>query len=139
MAWTYTNVPGLTRVNGLGQAADVLYDTLQLRAWRIEASGVDLGTGIGSKIEKLMQEFGTTAALAEVDADTLVIIGDSHALNSDIIAKRADKVLGGTGALVNSMDGTGSGSTVAGTTGAPVTTAIVEVGSISTLFGLAST
>jgi hypothetical protein len=139
MAWTYTNVPGLTRVNGLGQAADVLYDTLQLRAWRIEASGVDLGTGIGSKIEKLMQEFGTTAALAEVDADTLVIIGDSHALNSDIIAKRADKVLGGTGALVNSIDGTGSGSTVAGTTAAPVTTAIVEVGSISSLFGLVST
>lgn len=131
---------GITRVNGLGQAADVLYDTLQVRGFRIEAPGVDLGTGIGSKIEKLMQEFGTTGMLLEVDADTLIMIGDAHALNSDIVAKRADRVLGGTGALVNSMDTSGSGTTgVAGTVAAPATTAIVEVGSITTLFGLSST
>lgn len=130
---------GFDRINGLGQAADVAYSTLQVRGFRIEASGVDLGTGIGSKIEKLMQEFGTTGMIMEVDADTLVMIGDAHALNSDIIAKRADKVLGGTGALVNSMGGDGSGSTVAGTVAAPVTTAIVEVGSITTFFGIAST
>lgn len=133
------------RVNGLGQVADVLYDTLQIRAWRIEAAGVDLGSGIGSKIEKLMQEFGTTGALMEVDADTIIVIGDSHALSSNIIARRADKVLGGTGALVNyqaengNLGTIGSGSAVAGTVAAPVTTAIVEVGSITTLFGLSST
>jgi hypothetical protein len=111
-----------TRVNGLGHAPDVLYDTLQIRGWRVEAPGVDLGTGIGSKAEKLMQEFGTTGALMEIDADTLVIIGDSHTLDADIVARRADRVLGGTGVL------TGAG-----------TTAIVEVAAITTLFGIVST
>ena len=59
---------------------DVLYDTLQIRAWRIEAAGVDLESGVrGGKMERLAQEFGTTAALYEFDADTLILIGDSHA------------------------------------------------------------
>jgi hypothetical protein len=70
----------------------------------------------------------------------MIIVGDSHALNSDIIAKRADIILGGTGALVNSMDTSGSGTTgVAGTVAAPATTAIVEVGSVTSYFGLSST
>ena len=130
---------GVARVNGLGHVVDVAYDTLQIRGWRVEASGVDLQSGvIAGKMERLAQEFGTTGAIIEFDADTMIIIGDSHALNSDIIAKRADIILGGTGALVNSMDGSGSGSTVAGTVAAPVTTAIVEVGSATTFFGLAS-
>jgi hypothetical protein len=136
-----------TRVNpNPTTTVDTLYDTLQLRAFRIEAPGVDLESGtIGGKMERLAQEFGTTGAIIEFDADAMVIIGDAHALNSNIVAKRADKVLGGTGALVNYMAengnlGTvGSGSAVAGTVAAPVTTAIVEVGSVTTLFGLSST
>ncbi len=136
-----------TRVNpNPTTTVDTLYDTLQVRAWRIEAAGVDLESGvIGGKMERLAQEFGTTGAIVEFDADTMLVIGDSHALSSNIIAKRADRVLGGTGALVNYQAengylGTiGSGSAVAGTVAAPVTTAIVEVGSVTTLFGLSST
>ena len=133
-----------TKVNPVGKPAhDVIYDTLQIRGWRIEAAGVDLEQGtVGGKLDLLFQEFGTTGALLECDADTIVVIGDSHALSANIIAKRADRVLGGTGALVNYVaDGgaAGSGSAVAGTVADPVTTAIVEVGQITTFFGISST
>jgi hypothetical protein len=136
-----------TRVNpNPTTTVDVLYDTLQIRAFRVEAPGVDLESGvIGGKMERLAQEFGTTGAIIEFDADAFVVIGDSHALSSNIIARRADKVLGGTGALVNyvaengNLGTVGSGSAVAGTVAAPVTTAIVEVGSVTSLFGLSST
>lgn len=129
------------RVNGVGHVKDVLYDHLQIRAWRIEKTGA-FSDGIGGTAEHLAQEFGTTGALIEFDADTLIIVGDSHALDSNIIARRADRALGGTGELVNYVnDGysSGSGSAVAGTTAAPATTALVEVGSITSLFGLSST
>jgi hypothetical protein len=135
-----------TRVNpNPTTTVDTLYDTLQIRAWRIEAPGVDLeSTVVNGKMERLAQEFGTTGAMIEFDADAFIVIGDSHALNSNIIARRADRVLGGTGALVNyqaengNLGTIGSGSVVAGTVAAPVTTAIVEVGSVTTLFGLSS-
>ena len=135
-----------TRVNpNPTTTVDTLYDTLQIRAWRIEAPGVDLESAVvNGKMERLAQEFGTTGAMIEFDADAFIVIGDSHALNSNIIARRADRVLGGTGALVNhqaengNLGTIGSGSVVAGTVAAPVTTAIVEVGSVATLFGLSS-
>ena len=135
-----------TRVNpNPTTTVDTLYDTLQIRAWRIEASGVDLQSAVvNGKMERLAQEFGTTGAMIEFDDDAFIVIGDSHALNSNIIARRADRVLGGTGALVNhqaengNLGTIGSGSVVAGTVAAPVTTAIVEVGSVTTLFGLSS-
>ena len=135
-----------TRVNpNPTTTVDTLYDTLQIRAWRIEASGVDLQSAVvNGKMERLAQEFGTTGAMIEFDDDAFIVIGDSHALNSNIIARRADRVLGGTGALVNhqaengNLGTIGSGSVVAGTVAAPVTTAIVEVGSVATLFGLSS-
>ena len=129
----------VTRVNGLGHAADVIYDTLQIRGFRVEVPG-GLTSGIGGSMEALAQEFGTTGAIIEFDADTMIIIGDAHALNANIVAQRADRVVGGTGALVNYVaGGTGSGSAVAGTVAAPVTTALVEVGTLTTLFGLSST
>ena len=135
-----------TRVNpNPTTTVDTLYDTLQIRAWRIEAAGVDLQSAVvNGKMERLAQEFGTTGAMIEFDDDAFIVIGDSHALNSNIIARRADRVLGGTGALVNhqaengNLGTIGSGSVVAGTVAAPVTTAIVEVGSVATLFGLSS-
>ena len=128
-----------TRVNGLGHAADVIYDTLQIRGFRVEVPG-GLTSGIGGSMEALAQEFGTTGAIIEFDADTMIIIGDAHALNANIVAIRADRVVGGSGALVNYVaGGSGSGSAVAGTVAAPVTTALVEVGTLTTLFGLVST
>jgi hypothetical protein len=129
----------VTRVNGTGHAVDVLYGTLQIRGFRVEAPA-GLTFGIGGTAEALAQEFGTTGAIIEFDADTMIIIGDAHALDANIVARRADRVLGGTGALVNYVaGGTGSGSAVAGTVAAPVTTALVEVGTLTTLFGLSST
>ena len=128
-----------TRVNGTGHAVDVLYDTLQIRGFRVEVPG-GLTFGIGSTAEALAQEFGTTGAIIEFDADTMIIIGDAHALNANTVAIRADRVVGGSGALVNYVaGGSGSGSAVAGTVAAPVTTALVEVGTLTTLFGLSST
>jgi len=140
----FPGTPGLVtgRQNGIGHVKDVLYDHLQIRAWRVEKlDGVAFTDGIGGTAEKLAQEFGTTGALIEFDADTMIIVGDSHALDSNIIARRADRALGGTGALVNYVnDGysSGSGAGVAGTVAAPATTALVEVGSITTLVGLTS-
>jgi hypothetical protein len=133
----------VTRVNGTGHAVDVLYDTLQIRGFRVEAPA-GLTFGIGGTAEALAQEFGTTGAIVEFDADTMIIIGDAHALSANIVARRADRVLGGTGALVNYIAENGgpvagSGSAVAGTVAAPVTTALVEVGTLTTLFGLSST
>lgn len=130
-----------TRVNGLGHAADVIYDTLQVRGFRVEVPG-GLTSGIGGSMEALAQEFGTTGAIIEFDADTMIVIGDAHALDANIVARRADRAVGGTGALVNYVAGTGasgSGSAVAGTVAAPATTALVEVGTLTTLFGLSST
>ncbi|NBP58736.1 hypothetical protein EBU71_19775 [bacterium] len=71
----------------------------------------------------------------------MIFIGDSHALDSNIIARRADRALGGTGELVNYLDdgySSGSGSAVTNVTGT-VTTALVEVNSLDTLFGVSST
>jgi hypothetical protein len=127
------------RVNGIGHVKDRLYDQLQIRAWRIEKTGA-FTDGIGNTAEKLAQEFGTTGALIEFDADTMIFVGDSHALDSNIIARRADRALGGTGALVNYLDdgySSGSGSAVTSPTGT-VTTALVEVSSVTSLFGVSS-
>ena len=137
----FPGTPGLVtgRQNGIGQVPGTLYDHLQIRPWLITYNG-DLGTGgIASNLEKLAQEFGTTGAIIQFSADTMILIGDSHALDSNVIARRADRCMGGTGALVNYInDGysSGSGSGVAGTVAAPATTALVEVGSVTSLFGL---
>jgi|Laugresbdmm110dd_1035094.scaffolds.fasta_scaffold32114_3 hypothetical protein len=111
-----------TQVNPVGGTPLTLRDTLQIRGFRIEAPGVTMVAGLGGNARALSEEFGTTSALQDFDADTFVFIGDAHALDIDIVARRADKVLGGTGAL------TGSG-----------TTAIVEVTAITDLFGISST
>lgn len=152
------------RQTGIGHVTDRLYDHLQIRAWRIEITGVNLNDAASdtpvngaptayrhSKRELLAQEFGTTGALIEFDADTMILIGDSHALDSNVIARRADRCMGGTGKLrdfiddgysfADESDSTATppyGVAVAGTVGAPVTTALVKVGSVTTLFGLAS-
>lgn len=142
------------RQTGVGHVDNKLYDHLQIRAWKIEVTqaGADLndpataGTPVNgapgayrhSKRELLAQEFGTTGALIEFDGTTMVFIGDSHALDSNVIARRADRCMGGTGALVNYLnDGysSGSGSAVASPTGT-VTTARVSVTGLTSLFGI---
>lgn len=143
------------RHTGVGHVDAKLYDHLQIRAWRIEVPNVNLNDPASdtpvsgaptayrhSKRELLAQEFGTTGAIIQFSDDTMILIGDSHALDSNVIARRADRCMGGTGALVNYInDGysSGSGSGVAGTVAAPATTALVEVGSVTSLFGLVNT
>ena len=95
-------------------ARGTLYETAQVRAWKVAletaltASTVD-GAGVVTRgtIADVAEELGTTAMLFQPSADgtTFIIVGDSHALDVDTIARRADRVLGGTGVL------TGSGTT----------------------------
>jgi hypothetical protein len=86
---------GFTRVNGLGHALGTLYDTLQVRAFKITPTTA-LTAGIGGTAEALMQEFGTTGALAQVKSDgtSMILIGDAHALSADTIDVRATQILG---------------------------------------------
>jgi|LauGreDrversion4_2_1035121.scaffolds.fasta_scaffold12065_4 hypothetical protein len=104
-----------TRVNGLGHARDVLYSTLQLKVFKIVVDNeeTNLTTGIGGQVEKLAQEFGTTAALLEADAETVIFIGDGHALDIDTVAIRAANALGVSSTL------TGSGTTASITVTTP--------------------
>jgi hypothetical protein len=106
---------GFTRVNGLGHVRDVLYSTLQLKVFKIVVDNeeTNLTTGIGGQVEALAQEFGTTAALLEADAETVIFIGDGHALDIDTVAIRASRVLGKSDTL------TGSGTTAAITVTTP--------------------
>jgi hypothetical protein len=96
-----------TRVNGLGHARDVLYSTLQLKVFKIvlDNEETNLTTGIGGIVEQLAQEFGTTSALFEADAETVIFIGDGHALDIDVVASRAGHAIFADGVL------TGSGAT----------------------------
>ena len=107
----------VTRVNGIGHNRDVLYSTLQLKVFKIVVDNeeTNLTQGIGGQTEKLAQEFGTTAALLEADAETVIFIGDGHALDINIIAVRASRVLGLSDTL------TGSGTTAAVTVTEPTT------------------
>ena len=98
---------GFTRVNGLGHVRDALYSTLQLKVFKIVVDNeeTNLTTGVGGQVEKLMQEFGTTGALMEADAETVIFIGDGHALDIDVVASRAGHAIFADGVL------TGSGTT----------------------------
>lgn len=88
------------RIHGVGHAVDTLYDTLQIRGFKLIFDTVTLTYGIGGTAERLAQEFGTTGALIEFDGTTkMVIIGDAHALDIDTIAKRASVIVGGDGVL----------------------------------------
>jgi hypothetical protein len=83
-------------------ARGTLYETAQVRAWKLEfdtaltASTVD-GAGVVTRgtIADVAEEFGTTAMLFQPSADgtTMVIVGDSHALDAAIIKRRAEHVL----------------------------------------------
>jgi hypothetical protein len=80
----------VTRVNPVltnnsGRNHGVLYSTLQLKAFIVDA-GASLAakTGAGSAIEALTRELGTTAALFESagTAGKFIVIGDGHAIDA---------------------------------------------------------
>jgi hypothetical protein len=117
-------MPQVFKANPAYIAKGTLYSTLQLKVFKIAVSGItdtDAGQsdhtapgtysdGFYSKATSLAQEFGTTAALFQVKSDgsSMIFVGDGHALDIDIVAVRADKVLGGAGTLT----GAGTTSTV---------------------------
>lgn len=117
----------ITQINPVGGTVLTQRDSLQIRGFRIEkVDGVAFTGGLTGTARGVAEEFGTTSALSDFDADTFVFIGDAHALGLDIVAKRADKVLGGTGVLTSAEGAS------------PATTALVSVTAVTALFGIAS-
>jgi hypothetical protein len=113
-------MPQVFKANPAYIAKGQLYSTLQLKVFKIVTTITDVDSGqtdhtapgtysdgLYSKATSLAQEFGTTAALFQIKSDgtSMVFAGDGHALDIDIVAVRADKVLGGSGTL------TGAGTT----------------------------
>ena len=84
-----------TKVNGTAFARGTLYETLQIRAWKITPTTA-LTAGIDGTINAVAQEFGTTGILfqSKSDGTNFILIGDSHALDADSIDVRVTKVLG---------------------------------------------
>jgi hypothetical protein len=127
-------MPQVYKANPAPIGRGQLYSTLQLKAFQITVKSppitlVDSPTtysaGLYSQATSLAQEFGTTSALFELKPDSTynscVFVGDGHALDADIVAIRADKVLGGTGVLTS----TGN-------------TALVAVAQLTSLYGITS-
>ena len=85
-----------TKVNPAKIALGTLYTTLQLRAWKIDPDAAITSVDLAGQATKLAEEFGTTGALFEVKSDgsSMIVIGDSHALDADALKRRAANVLG---------------------------------------------
>jgi monomeric isocitrate dehydrogenase len=94
----------VTKVNGTAFARGTLYETLQIRAWKVTPTTA-LTAGLTGTIAALAEEFGSTGALfqAKSDGTSFIIIGDSHALNADTIDKRAENVLAGDSCTVAAL------------------------------------
>lgn len=92
---------GFTKVNPVGGIVlGKLYSTLQLKAFKLEFT-TPLVPGLDTydthkTADLVAQEFGTTGAMFEISADgtEMVVIGDGHALDADIVAIRAGNVVG---------------------------------------------
>jgi len=110
-----------TKANPDHIANGTLYSTLQLKAFLVNPDAAIVDTGLTDHATRIAEELGTTAALFQVKSDgaSMIVIGDGHALDVDILARRVDKVLGGTGALVSSGD-----------------TALVTVTELTSLYGV---
>lgn len=129
-----------TRVNGISGQRNSFASTLQLKAFKV-TPGTAFADGVDGTGELFAREIGTTGAIINVKSDgtSAVVVGDGHALDAQTLAIRIDKILGGEGAVVNYLnDGyaSGSGSAVAGTAAAPVTTALVSVGELSSFYSI---
>lgn len=83
--------PALTVAAGSGRNHGVLYSTLQLKVFLVDAGGdLTSKTGVDSAIEALTRELGTTAALFESSgtAGKFIVIGDGHAVDATILQAR---------------------------------------------------
>ena len=99
-----------------------LYSTLQLKLFKLEfTSALTEDTqagGAGTAItegtfRKVMEEIGTTAMLFELHDDnkqSLIVVGDGHALDVDTLATRVGRIIDATGG----PDGTGVWSATGG-------------------------
>lgn len=95
-----------TKSNPSKIALGTLYSTLQLKAFKVDPSAAFASADLAGTATRVMEELGTTAAMFQVKAngDYAIVIGDGHALNVDILAKRIGLVHGGdqTGSLTAS-------------------------------------
>ena len=84
-----------TRVNGTAFVRGTLYDTLQVRGFKITPTTA-LTAGLNGTIAAVAEEFGTTGLLfqAKSDGTSFVLIGDAHALDAATIDVRVTNVLG---------------------------------------------
>ena len=85
-----------TKVNPNPIARGTLYSTLQLKAFKVVPTTALVSTTLADTSTRLAEEFGTTAALFQIKSDgtSMIIIGDGHALDADIVDVRATAVLG---------------------------------------------
>jgi hypothetical protein len=99
----------LNKRNQTLYARGTLYETAQVRAWKVAletaltASTLNESTGVVTRgtIADVAEELGTTAMLFQPSADgtTFIIVGDSHALDVDTIARRLGHIIEATGLL----------------------------------------
>jgi len=99
-----------------------LYSTLQLKLFKLEFASAltedSQAGGAGTAItegtfRKVMEELGTTAMLFELhddDKQSLIVVGDGHALDVDTLAIRVGRIIDATGG----PDGTGVWSATGG-------------------------
>ena len=83
--------PALSVAAGSGRNHGVLYSTLQLKAFIVDAGdSLATKTGVDSAIEALTRELGTTAAMFESNgtAGKFIVIGDGHAVDATILQAR---------------------------------------------------
>lgn len=87
-----------TKANPTPLALGTLYSTLQLKVFKVTPTTALTGASLSSTLQRVAEEFGTTAALfqAKSDGTSFVFIGDGHALDTDIVDRRVERVLGET-------------------------------------------
>lgn len=83
------------RANPAPIAAGTLYSTLQLKAFLVNPDAQIAAAALTDTATRLAEEFGTTGALFQVksDGNSIIIIGDGHALDVAIVTRRAANVL----------------------------------------------
>lgn len=124
----------VSKINSDVLVNGTLYSQMQLKLFVLEFTSPlteDTGGNPAAIVEgtfrKVMEELGTTAMMFELHADndqTLVVIGDGHALDVDTMAIRAGRIISPAGVL----EGTGiwkasAGGAVVVTVTEPGTTA----------------
>lgn len=99
----------LSKYNSDVLVNDTLYSTLQLKLFALEFASAltedsQAGDGVITEgtFRKVAQEMGTTGAMFELHGDddsTMIVIGDGHALDIDVVAQRAGSIIDSGGVL----------------------------------------